>query len=68
MKRERMLMAPGIAQRLDMDHTVIRQFLHLFHDKGWAAEAENGCWRAMHAGHDYPGGSSEQSISLKSLG
>jgi hypothetical protein len=58
---------PGIAQRLNTDHTLIRHHLHLLQDKGWAAEVKNGFWRLMNAGHDYLEGSPARGISLKSL-
>lgn len=65
---EPLLNGPGISQRLNTDHTIIRHHLHLLQDKGWVAEAENGGWRLTNAGHDYLEGSPEQGISLKSLG
>lgn len=65
---EPLLNAPGIAQRLNTDHTVIRHHLPLLQDKGGVAEVKNGFWRLMNAGHDYLEGSPEQGISLKSFG
>lgn len=84
MKRDQMLMeailgklleAPeplinvtGLAQRLNVDQSVIRHHLHLLKDKGRITEVEGGFWRLTNAGHDYLEGSPEQGISLRSLG
>lgn len=65
---EPLLNVTALAQRLNTDQAIIRHHMHLLHDKGWVAEAENGIWRLTNAGHDYLEGSPEQGISLKSLG
>jgi DNA-binding IclR family transcriptional regulator len=64
---EPLLNTPGIAHRLNTDHTVIHHHLHLLQDKGWVAEVESGFWRLTNLGHDYLEGTPEQGISLKSL-
>ncbi|WP_228535969.1 hypothetical protein [Noviherbaspirillum malthae] len=47
-----LLNVPGIAQRLNTEHTAFRNHPHRLPDKGWVAEVKNGFWRMMNAGHD----------------
>lgn len=58
----------GVAQRLNVDKSVILHHLHLLQDKEWVTESEGGFWRLTNAGHDYLDGTPDQGISLKSLG
>jgi Mn-dependent DtxR family transcriptional regulator len=53
-----------IAQRLNVDQSIIRHHLDLLGDKGLVLEPDHGGWRLTNQGHDYMEGSPDQGISL----